>query len=87
MLRSQQHPGRRLQRVEHNLGKIATAVSSAAEQADMDRCLLEQSDEQVSGVKLEVFDVSCSILSLDGDVSELIDYEASILQTVFNICL
>ena len=39
----------------------------------MDSCLLELYNEEVNGFKLEAFDVPCSILSLDGDVSEPTD--------------
>ena len=65
-LDTQQHLHRRLQHVEHNLQKVATAVSSAAEQADMDLCLLKQYNKQVNGFKLKVFDVLRRILSMDG---------------------
>ena len=44
----------------------------------MDHCLLEQYDEQQNGFKLELYDISRSILSMDGDVSKLSDHEARI---------
>ena len=78
----QQHLHRRLQHVERNLQKVADAVSSAADQPEVDHCLLEQLDEQVSGLKLEGVNVSCNIVSLDRDVSELTDYETSISQSI-----
>ena len=86
-LDSPQHLHKRLQHMECNLRKVANGVSSAAEQPDVNHCLLEHYGEKVSGFKLKVFDISCSILSLDGDVSELTDYEASISQLIFDMCL
>ena len=56
-----QHLHRRSQHVEQNPRKVTVAVSSAAEQANVDGCLLEQLDEQVNGFELEVFDMSRSI--------------------------
>ena len=49
--------------------------------------LLEQYDEQRNGFKLELYDISRSILSVDRDVSELSDYEARISKAVFDVCL
>ena len=43
---------------------------TAADGPAVDRCLLERYDEQTNGFKLELHDVSCSILSLDGGVSQ-----------------
>ena len=48
---------------------------------------MEQYDEQVNGFKLEVLDVSCSMLSLAGDVLELKDHEACFSQVIFDTCL
>ena len=59
----QQQLCRRLQYVKQNLRKVIAAVSNAAEQADVDHCLLKQYDEQLNGFKVEVFDIYCSILS------------------------
>ena len=45
-----QYLRKRLQHVEHNLWKVATAASTAAEQAEMDYHLQEQYDEQVNEI-------------------------------------
>ena len=81
------HLSKRLQHLERNLRTVATAVSSAVEHPRVDRCLLEQYDEQLNGFRLEVFDVTRSILSLDGDVSELSESEASISKIIFDTSL
>ena len=38
------------------------------------------------GFRLELYDILQSILSIDGDVSELSDHEARILKVIFNMC-
>ena len=37
--------------------------------------------------KLELYDNSRSILSMEGDVSELSDHEARVSKAIFNVCL
>ena len=81
------HLKKRLEHLERNLRTVAAAVSSAMEASDVHRCLLEQYDEQLSGFKLEVFDITRSMLSLAGDVSELSEYETRISKSIFNTCL
>ena len=78
---------RRLAHLEANLRKVSDAVSAAAEKTEVDRCLLEQYDEQQNGFKLELYDISRGILSMDGDVSELSDYEARLSKAIFDVCL
>ena len=53
----------------------------------MDCYLLEQCDEQQNGFKLELYDISHSILFMKGDVTELTDHEASISKVIFDTCL
>ena len=53
-----QYLTKRLQHLECNLRKVAAQVSTAADKPEMDRCLLEQYDEQINGFKFELFDVS-----------------------------
>ena len=65
----------RLQHLEGNLRKISKAVASVADKVELDRCLIEQYDEQLNGFKLELYDISPSIQSMEGDVSELSDHE------------
>ena len=53
----------------------------------MDQCLLEQYDEQQNWFKLELYDISLSIQSMKGDVSELLDHEARVSKEIFDVCL
>ena len=53
----------------------------------MDRCLLEHYNEQQNGFKLKLYDISRSILSMDGDASDLSDHEAMISEAIFDVCL
>ena len=43
--------------------------------------------EQQNGFKLELYDISRSILSMDGDVSELSDHEARLSKAIVDVCL
>ena len=36
---------------------------------------------------MEQYDIPCSILSMDGDISELLDHEARISKVIFDVCL
>ena len=78
---------RRLLHLEGNLRNVSDTVSAIENKPEVDRCLLEQYDEQQNGFKLELYDISRSILSIDGDVSELSDHEAMISKAIFGICL
>ena len=73
--------------METNLRKLSGAVSAVAEKTKVDRCVLEQYDEQQNGFKLELYDISRSVLSMDGDVSELSEHEARISKAIFDVCL
>ena len=66
----------RPQHLEGNLRNVS--------EAEVHRCLFEQYDEQLSGLKLELYDISRSILSMEGDVSELSDHEARVYKTIMH---
>ena len=53
----------------------------------MDQCLLERYDEQQNGFKLKLYDISRSILSMEGDVSEFSDHEVRVSKAVFDVFL
>ena len=84
---SEQSLNRWLLHLERNLPKVAKAVSAIANQAEVDWCLLEQYKEQQNGFKLELYDISWSLLTMDGDVSKLLDHEAMISRAIFDVCL
>ena len=48
---------------------------------------MEQYDKQQNGFKLELYDISWTILSLDGDVFDLADHKAKISKAIFDVCL
>ena len=60
---------------------------SMAPGPELDRCLLKQYGEQISGHKLELFDISHSILALDGKNHELTELESNVSQMTFDISL
>ena len=64
---------------------IATVVMPMTSGPELDRCLLEQYGEQIGGHKLELFDVSRSILALDGENHELADSDSKISQIIFEV--
>ena len=54
---------------------------------DVDCYLLEQLEEKLSGLKLELFDVSRSILALSHDTTVQAETESKIPQGIFDACL
>ena len=78
---------RRLAHLEENLRKVDKAVTTIEAKPDVDRCLLEQYDEQLNGFNLELYNISRSILSMDGDISKLSDYEATVSKVIFDLGL
>ena len=55
----QQHLLKRINNLERNLRKVSKSVLALVDEAELvDRCLLEQYNERVCGVKLDLFDVS-----------------------------
>ena len=79
-----QHISKRLQHLERNLRKVATDVSTAADKREVDRCLLEQYDEQINRFKVELFDTLRSIISLDGDATEVTEQETKLSQVILD---
>ena len=73
--------------MEGDLWKVSKAVAAVADEAEVDRCLLEQYDKQQNGFKVELYDISWSILLMQGDVSELSDHKALESKAMFDICL
>ena len=53
---------KRLSHVDSGLARILHEMKEVKSRPDMDRCLLEQLGKQLSGLKLELFDASQSIL-------------------------
>ena len=53
----------------------------------MDRCLLQQLKEQLSGLKLELFEVCRSILCLTEDTTVQTNEETTISKGIFSACL
>ena len=58
---------RRLLHLEGNLRKVSKAVFAIADEAEVDQCLLEEYDEEQNGFKLELYVISRSISSMDGE--------------------
>ena len=54
---------------------------------NMDRCLLEQLEEQLGGLKLELSDVSRSILALTEDTTVQTEEETRTSRGIFKACL
>ena len=67
--------------------KVVNAVSAATDKTKVGCCLLEQYAEQSNGFKLELYNISLSILSMEGDVSGLSDHEARVSKAIFDVCL
>ena len=53
----------------------------------MDRCLAEQLKEQLNGLKLELFDITRSILALTEDITVQTEEENRISRGIFEACL
>ena len=69
---------RRLVLIETELRDIANAVEAIERGPEFDRCLLEQHEEQISGLKSKLIDVSCNIATLDKDETGLEDRRCAI---------
>ena len=83
LIKRLQHLIKRLQHLKRNLRKVSAAVCTAADNPEVDCCLLELYDEQINGFKFELFDVLRSILSLDEDTSGLAEQESRLSQVIF----
>ena len=54
-----------------SLHKVNIKIGPIVPGPDINRCLLEQYNKQVSGFEMELLDVSCSIATID-DAKELL---------------
>ena len=63
------HINRLLAHIRNSLARIAYEMKDVKTGPDMDCCFLEQFEEQLSGLNLELFDVSQSILALNEDTT------------------
>ena len=77
----------RLTFIETELRDIANAVEAIERGPKLDRCLFEQHDEQISGLKSELTDVSRIVATLEEDKTGLKDRRTAISKTIFNMCL
>ena len=71
--------------MEGNVRKVSEAVAAVADEAELDQCLLEQYDKQLNGFKLEPYNILRSILSIEGNVYELLDQEAQMSKVIFDV--
>ena len=58
-----------LAHIDNSMHRVTDAIGTVTPGPDVDRCLLEQVKEKLSGLKLELFDVSRSILALSDDTT------------------
>ena len=72
---------------ETKLRDIASTVEAIERGPELDRCLLKQHEEQISGLKSELTDVLHNIATLEEDETGLKDRRLAISQTIFNNCL
>ena len=61
--------------VDNSLARISDELKNMKSGPDMDCSLLEKLEEQLSGLKLELFDVSQSIIALTEDTTVQTDKE------------
>ena len=59
--------------IETELCHIANAIEAIERGPELDCCLLEQHEEQISGPKSELIDVSHNIATLDKNETDLED--------------
>ena len=78
------HIDKRLSHVDNGLARISDELRVVKPGPDMDRCLLEQLKEQLSGLKLELFDVSQSILALTENTTVQTEEETRISKGIFD---
>ena len=78
---------KRLAHVDSGLARVVEEMKKLKPSPDMDRCLAEQLGEQLNGLKLELFDVSRSILALTEDTTVQTEEENRISRGIFDACL
>ena len=72
---------------ETELHDVANAVDAMEPGPELDCCLLEQREEQISGLKSELADVSHNIVALDKNDISLADRRSAISKAIFRTCL
>ena len=91
MRRTSTDPQRGLNRclvlIETELRDLANAVEAIERGPELHRCLLEQHEEQISGLKSDLVDVLHKNATLDKDKTGLEDRRSAISKTIFNACL
>ena len=75
-----------LANIERGIRRVNAGIKSITPGPNVDRCLLEKYDDQMGGLKLELFDVLRSIVAIK-DSANLPDQEARISNGTFNVCL
>ena len=78
---------RRLTLIEPELCDVSNTVEAIKPGPELGRCLLEQHEEQISGVKSELADVAHNIATLDEDETGLEERRFVISKAIFNTCL
>jgi hypothetical protein len=82
-----QHLTRRLSRLERDLKLIVTTVDTITPGSEVDTCMLQQYEEQLSGLKAELARISTDILMLDEEDAGLSDRESALSKSHFEVCL
>ena len=77
---------KRLANIERSIQRVNARIEPITPGPDVDRYLLEQYEDQMSGLKLKLFDVSRSIVAMK-DSADLLDEEARMSNGIFNVCL
>ena len=76
-----------MDRIESKLHAIAVVTGPMAKGPKPDNCLFRQYEEQITGFKSELTDISCSVISMkDGD-KNLSGREIALDRKIFDVCL
>ena len=81
------HINRRLAHIDNRLERISDEQKDVKSGPGVECCFLKQLEEQLIGLKLELFDVSQNILALTEDTTVLTDKETRISKGIFDACL
>ena len=73
--------------IEAELQDITNPVEAMEPRLKLDHCLLEEYEEQISGLKSNLTDVSHSIINFNNDNSGLANKTSAISKVIFNTCL
>ena len=82
-----QHHTRRLSHLERDLKLVVTTVDTITPGSEVDTCMLQQYEEQLSGLKAELARISSDILMLDEEDAGLSDRESALSKSHFEVCL